>query len=382
VEHTKLIFDILNLKYIYYILLGVFICLTACQTTRQEQELGVEVAEIPFTLCMPTRMDFAPNYTPARRSLGDPGTTEQFQLPRYAYIFIMQKNGSDWNIMDVWEESLATEDWQKERYSGIYQTEGDSIYRYTKTLRMLLEEKGVKGRACAVASYKKLTFKKNGTTVTNLKDRNVIANWNDVLELQIDISPDSIQENLQNIYSSPYNYILPSTGEYYGTFDNIGHTVASLDLMLYHIAAKVDLKWSVAENKRIAANPEEAVRLTYLEVRRMLNTVCWAFKPMRNVVNTLPTAGYAIPNIVTPSDEGLWWEGRTYFYTIPFTVSGDATHFPMQLLMRTNGSNGTGYELTLNQPVTAADTVFVPWFRGNITLNNPLTDTQETKNAD
>ncbi len=339
--------------------------------------------DIPFSIIMPAGLDFAPQRAPgAKRSLGDPGTTEQFQLPRYAYIFIMQQNGSDCNIMDVWEETLASEDWHKERYSGIYQTEGDSIYRYTKTLRMLLEEKGVKGRACAVASYKKLTFKKNGTTVTNLKDRNVIANWNDVLELQIDISPDSIQENLQNIYSSPYNYILPSTGEYYGTFDNIGHTVASLDLMLYHIAAKIDLKWSVAENKRInSEDPTQAVRLTYLEARNMLNTTSYAFRPMENVAAALPNTGYSIPNIVTPTDEGLWWEGRTCFYTIPFTVSGEPGYFPVQLLMRTNGSNGTGYELTLNQAIDRT-APFVPWFRGNITLNNPLTDTQETKNSD
>lgn len=365
-----------NRLYIIYII-GVLLCCVAC-TTRQEEELATNgVVEIPFSLSMPTSLDFAPQRAPGiRREPGDPGMTEQFKLPRYAYIFIMQKSGTDWNMVDVITETLNDNDWQKERYSGPFMSEGDSIYRYTRKIRMLLSEDDVEGRMCAIASYEPLTFNVSEVNAATLPD------WNALMNLKIDISSNTIQQSLHNIYSSPYNYILPSTGKYYGSFDNIGKKVASLDLMLYHIAAKIDLKWSVAENKRInMEDPTQAVRLTYLEARNMLNTSCYAFRPMENVVSALPATGYSIPNIVTPADEGLWWEGRTYFYTIPFTVSGEPGYFPVQLLMRTNGSNGTGYELTLNQAIDTSKP-FVPWFRGNITLNNPLTDTQETKNSD
>jgi hypothetical protein len=100
---------------------------------------------------------------------------------------------------------------------------------------------------------------------------------------------------------------------------------------------------------------------------------------MRNTLPALPTSGgYDRPDIVTSSDEGLWWEGRSYFYTIPYTVVGNEDYFPLQLLMRTNGSSGTGYELTLNQPIDTTD-VFVPWIRGTFTLTKPLEDKSETK---
>jgi hypothetical protein len=48
------------------------------------------------------------------------------------------------------------------------------------------------------------------------------------------------------------------------------------------------------------------------------------------------------------------------------------------MLMRTNGSMGSGYQLTLNQPIDTAE-VFVPWLRGNFNLTKPLDNTSETK---
>ena len=139
--------------------------------------------------------------------------------------------------------------------------------------------------------------------------------------------------------------------------------------------------WNVADSMRIKPKPSEAVRLTYLGVQRLYNGQCYVFKPMRNKLSSKIEGenGYAIADIVTASDEGLWWEGRDYFYTIPYTVTG-TPYFPLQMVMRTNGSPAT-YQLTLNMRIDTL-AVFVPWLRANFNLKQPLGNTSETKTVD
>ena len=100
----------------------------------------------------------------------------------------------------------------------------------------------------------------------------------------------------------------------------------------------------------------------------------------------MPTTGYKIEDIITPADEGKWWEGRSYFYTIPYVASdvtdGSKVYFPLQLLMRTNGSAGDGYRPTLNMKIDTAEAVFVPWLRANVNISAPFTDKAETKTVD
>ena len=103
---------------------------------------------------------------------------------------------------------------------------------------------------------------------------------------------------------------------------------------------------------------------------------------MKNELANLPESGYDITDIVTERDEGLWWEGRTYFYTIPYYVAGEPNYFPLQMVMCTNGVNKAyGYQLTLKQPMDTSD-VFVPWLRGNFILTQPLENKSETKTID
>ena len=152
-------------------------------------------------------------------------------------------------------------------------------------------------------------------------------------------------------------------------------------MLLYHVAAKVDIKWNVVDSVRINKDdPDAAVRLTYMEARRLFNGYAYCFKPMRDTMANLPTSGYAIEDIVTPDDEGLWWEGRDYFYTIPYTVTGEPDYFPLQMRMGTNGATkaNAGYELTLKQMIDTT-AVFVPWLRGDFKLTKPLENKAETK---
>ena len=324
---------------------------------------------MPFSLYLPAGEVQAARRMPAHCTVGDPGTTEQFLFPNYIYAVILKREGATWTCWNTIERVLTDEDWIMTRYNGSLQA-ADSIYQYAGTLDLLLQNETVQGRVYIIASAIPLTFNKTFSTISTLDD---------VLNLTFDASSADVQNNLQHIYTSPYNHRID--GEYYGTFDCIPQRSTQVNMMLYHVAAKVDLQWNVVDSMRILSDPAEAVRLTYMEARRLYNGNAYCFRPLRNTMSSLPTSGgYDIPNIVTPADEGLWWEGRTYFYTIPYTVEGARNYFPLQLLMRTNGSSGTGYQLTLNQPIDTAG-VFVPWIRGYFNFTQPLTDKAETKTA-
>ena len=327
------------------------------------------------------------------RVFGDPGEAESFEFPDHLYAYLVWSEGGTPEVthVQVIKTELNPSSWKQESNSGLtYQTKGDSLYVYTqKIFTLLKDKKRVWGKL--------YVFVSKGEVNLYVKDNPSKAEADfteaDVLNLVFDNSSSTIQANLKNLYSTPYNYEV--NDKYYGTIANFaydgtgesesGSRVAYANLLLYHVAAKVDLMWSVAEDKRIKANPAEAVRLTYLGVQHLFNSDAYCFKPMRNELATIVSEGYSIANIVTASDEGLWWEGRDYFYTIPYVVNGAAVegkvYFPLQMLMRTNGSDGTGYQLTLKMQIDTS-AVFVPWLRANFNLKQPLGNTSETKTVD
>ncbi len=342
----------------------LFAFLVSCNEEVEQQ------AQLDMTLCLPANEII--HYAGApRRVLGDPGEAEQFELPKYAYIFVMKNEGAGtgWEIWKSEKKELNIAQWVKTRYNGALDTPHDSIFRYRERIVFPLHKDRPMGRVYTICSNIDLTFDKPLNTLSDLED---------VLDLKFNTKPDTIQQHLQNIYSTPYNYEL--AGEYYCSFDCSTGFSYRVDMLLYHVAAKVDIKWNVVDSVRInKANPSAAVRLTYMEARRLFDGYAYCFKPLRNTLPEVPTSGgYNIPNMVTPTDEGLWWEGRKYFYTIPYTVEGRPGYFPLQMLMKTNNSDGSGYELTLEQPMDTTG-VFVPWLRGIFMFTKPLENKTETK---
>lgn len=346
----------IKISYLYILLCTVL--LTAACSSKKEAELETPM-EASLSLCLPAGDFLSVNPNNQRRIMGDPGQTEMFTLPRYVYIFLLRQRGNQWTVYERIEDVLEVDQWEKLRYHGRLQTENDSIFRYKRAIKYMLTSDRFNGRVYAVMSAKQLRFETSLSSVETLDD---------VLNLRFDASPDSIQRNVQHIYTSPYNYEVD--GEYYGSFSSIGNNHPTVNLMLYHVAAKVDLKWNVADSVRIKSNPAQAVRLTSMSVRGLYNGWSYLFRPMENTVTTIPVSGYEISDVVTPADEGLWWEGRYYFYTIPYRVN-NSDYFPLQLVMRTNELAGDGYQLTVNQPFNAASP-FVPWLRADLRLTRPL----------
>lgn len=333
---------------------------------------------MPVSVCLSADdVMSARHAAPIRRAIGDPGTTERFLFPHYLYVIVMrQKPDESWELWQAIERTLTDEDWTPGRYDGRLSTAGDSIYRYDDQINLLLtngsplggRQKFV-GRVYAIASAEALTFDKtlNASGIQNLED---------ALNLKFSAS-DAMQGYLQHIYSTPYNYEVE--GKYYGEFSSVSERVPQLNLLLYHVAAKVDIKWSVAESLRINKDhPENAVRLTYMQARNLFNGNAYCFKPMENTNATPLASGYS-REIVTPTNEGLWWEGRAYFYTIPYSieVTGER-YFPLQMVLKTNGSTSSGYRPTLNLKVDTGSP-FVPWMRANFNITAPLEEKAEVK---
>ena len=341
--------------------------LAGCKVNEPEQKVG-----LPVSICLPANEVQSARYMP-RRVMGDPGRTENFFFPHYLYIIVMKEKNNVWSKWEIVERTLTDASWEPTRYAGSLPTANDSIYRYTETINLIFPPgERVNGRVYAIASAKQLTLSKDLSAITDL---------NDLLELTFDASSVDIQKNLQHIYSSPYN--LNINGDYFGAFNSTHQKVPHLNMLLYHVAAKVDIKWSVAEDKRIdRVTPANGVRLTYMQVRNLFNSDAYCFKPMRNVSGSALTTGETIAIIDNSEDEGRWWEGRYYFYTIPYTITeGGKQYYPLQMTLKTNGSTGTGYQPTLNLKIDTT-AVFVPWLRANFNLTAPLTDKTETKTVD
>ena len=323
----------------------------------------------PISICLPAEEI----HTPMNRLPGDPGTTEQFLLPNYIYIFITRydESAKEWLIQQKIKDTLTYEDWEKTHYVGLLPTMGDSIYRYTKELN-LLSDPGIKfhGHVYIIASPAELTFNKDIATISTEAE---------LLNEKFSTVGD-MQAALPHIYSTPYN--LEVDDQYYGFFSFKNQKVPHLNLLLYHVAAKVDIKWNVPEDKRIDREiPDNGIRLTYMKAVNLFNDPAYCFRPMENTVTSMPTDGHSI--LINNNNEGLWWEGRDYFYTIPFTVSGKPDYFPLQMKLCTNGTDPEhAYKATLNLHIDHTSP-FVPWLRADFNINSKLAaDGASTQDVD
>ena len=350
---------------------------TGCKAEREDEPTTGN----PFSLsiCLPAEEVHAARMCSHRRVMGDPGTQEQFALPRYIYVIIMKKapGEGEWSLWEVITETPSAEDWTKKRYGGGLATTGDSIYQYNIEFHRLLATPRFDGRVYIIASAVGLTFDK-ALNASNLNSQSAVESLKFASMMPADEN-DSIQANLQHIYTTPCNYA-PDGVNYYGAFKN-EQRVPHLDMVLYHVAAKVDINWNVADTVRIKADPTKAVRLTTMKAWKLFADDAYCFKPMENVyasVDPLPSG--AEVSIVTPTDESLWWEGRSYFYTIPYTTTKTdyENYFPLQMQMVTN-ETGT-YTPTIYMQIDKSSP-FVPWLRATFNIRKPLSGS-ETKKVD
>ncbi len=362
-------------KTYYCKVLRALVCVCACAIyilglsgCNPDEPKNVQKVTFPISFCLPASEVYGAG-APSLRAFGDPGTTEQFALPQYLYIFIVKYVGSgeegkatltNWQVWQVLAKTPTEEQWEKKRYSGAYANVGDSIFQYTEEIILLLNGGSFDGRVYAVASAVPLTL----PTLT--LETSTLAN---VLEMQFSFNggaeyDTNVRNNLQNIYSTPYNY--PGNGaNYYGSFfatQNVPH----LDLLLYHVAAKVDLMWNVKEDLR------SKVKVSYIAAEHLYDGPSYVFKPTENEVSAeVYASGYTkeILNEATPCP-GTQWNGRKYFYAIPYKNTDSPTkHYPLQLTLCKGTDRPAGGHYYSQIVKTDIPEIWTSWIRGQISIN-------------
>ena len=321
------------------------------------------------------------------RAFGDPGETESFEFPDHLYAYLVWSEGGDPEVthVQVIKTELNPGSWVQEKNGLSYQTEGDPIYVYTQRVFTLLQDKKrVWGKL--------YVFVSKGEVSLYVKDIPSKAEADfteaDVLKLVFDNNTPTIQGNLKNFYSTPYNYEV--NDKYYGTITNFaydgtgesesGSRVAYANLLLYHVAAKVDLMWNVKEDLR------STVKVSYIEAEHLYDGPCYVFKPTENAPDVSGTDGrYASgykKAVVSNLNVGTQWNGRAYFYTIPYKNS--SYKFPLQVRMLKNGdvpktsddpetyrTDAEYYHLIQNTDMSAG-AIFLPWIRCQMKINKDL----------
>ena len=273
---------------------------TSCSDDDSLASRGLETVEMPISISIPAEGFVNPtdvgigNDEPAStlaltRALGDPGTYEQFHLPRYIYLFLCNEstNGTKSVIYQKIEipDNELTSSWEK-TVSGT-----DSIYTYKGTVSINLPLNRSKGKIYAAASYKPLhTTNASSSMPEDGKSNHLSFNCERPSEFgdpnypreyinesktytddtygtedavkNIIFSNITLRNNMQDVYSTPYNKT-DDKGVYYGTITDYASNVPNINIVLYHVATKVDVQWSIDEDYQGTADwavPTESKR--------------------------------------------------------------------------------------------------------------------------
>lgn len=369
-----------------HIILGVLftaLLMSSCDNEmKNQQPFELEVRLAVSAPIMPK------SSAPMMRVFGDPGTTETFDFPKYAYIYMVwsEDGTAEKTHVEIFpKETLDPQLWSKAENELTYYTTGDPVYVYTQKFFKLLESKQRKwGRLYVAVSYEDITPYVKGKT----GDKATIPESEDqVKEIAFLNNTSTRQAHVQDIYSTPYNYLVE--GKYYGEIANFGYDesaasgskVAYANLLLYHVAAKVDVMWNVAEDKR------GEMKLSYLAAENLYDGDCYLFKPNENAVDAAKYTSDYTKELAT-NNIGTQWNGRAYFYTIPYKNNAETKVFPLQLRMLKNGDSpkipavlpsdeptdrgAADYYHLIQNTSMPANAVFTPWIRCQMSINKVL----------
>ena len=311
----------------------------------------VETEQIPIRLSLPvSSSENSSSAARARRKiLGDPGSSEDFLCPRYAYVFVVvDKVDGTQTVKSLVDYALDSESWSVSEYSGSLRTDGDPVFMYRKNIFIsVAKEERLAGRVYIAASLVPLTLSNSNPTTES-----------EVLNITYTVDND-LQTNLQHIYSTPYNYC-PDGTTYYGTLHNITDKVPTANVLLYHVASKVDVMWSVPQALR------SEMKISSVSARNLFVGQAYLFKP--NAVRTATLSSGYTRSLATNA-ASTWWEGRQYFYTIPYQTPDGK--FPLQIDYDIQTLSSNTYSLTLLKDMTGADNVFTPWMRCQMIFTEP-----------
>lgn len=329
-------------------LLGAWVLsLTSCSTSDSPSDDG-RLVRMPIVLAIPANdasLTVGVSGAKATRAEGDPGTYEKFELPKYLYIYLINTSIDGTRTAVLKPEGMADNtgyplDKDKWVKTTTQDSNKDSIYTYTDEIRIIIPEDRSKGVVYAAMSSVPITVNYTGTDLANA-----------TFTLG-DAATGKESEALKNLYSSPYNN--PVNGTYYGTVSDYNSNSPYINMVLYHVASKLDLQWNVD------ASVQDKVKLSQIQLTG-LSVGGYLFKPLENTSASATTYSETFT-----LDAGSQWYGRQATYVIPVN-NGRSYQFPMTL---TNSVSNPATTTTATATVkpSATNTVFVPWMVGTVKI--------------
>lgn len=387
---------------------------TSCSDDDSLASRGLETVEMPISISIPAEGFVNPtdvgigNDEPAStlavtRALGDPGEAETFDLPKYLYIYLVSTSSSNSTQVIFKKQEVKPEDWKlstSEGNTNEHFSAKDGLYVYQGHLSINLPLNRKEGRVYVVASNLDLD---DSATDKKYNLKTDVSSWSSHTDVEDSVTftnQADLRNNMQNLYSSPYN--LENDGNYYGIIKDYASNVPHIDMVLYHVATKVDLQWTIDEQfqgtkvweqktkpkndsddtmRSTADNTSEdynKVFFSYIEARLLPKEKLPIFKPM-NVINSGSTfdAAFLGKEVDTgnkdsqkrkeyyqelPEEEksGMYY-GRKVIYVMPKLVppsSGDVDYYydiPLKILVNNYTTSKKNEDGTYTSLLTAED---------------------------
>lgn len=331
------------------LLTGIGALLLASCSSDPGAEDGGRQVRMPIVLAIPANnaeLTTGSMGAKATRAEGDPGTYEKFELPQYLYIYLINTSIDETKTKVLTPEGMNSSTGyplSKDKWTKTTTTDNkkDSIYTYTDQIRIIIPEDRKTGVVYAAMSTVPITVSgvdmDNPTTVADA-----------TFTLKVDKGKES--EALKNLYSSPYN--LKKDNHYYGTVSDYSSNSPYINMVLYHVASKLDVQWNVD------ASVQDKVKLSKITLTG-LSGGGKLFKPLEN---TAPVSTY--DETFTP-DEGSQWYGRKATYVIPVKTGSDYL-FPMTLTNSLSSEENKDKSTSATATPSTTNTVFVPWIYGTV----------------
>lgn len=366
--------------------------LMAACNSHDDEGVPVQTVTMPIRLSIPAE-GFS-EHTRATAA-GDPGTFETFKLPQFLYVFLYSEYNDGTNItptviykkIDLTAGSTNKDDKQtyvSKFWKKVKADNGDSLYTYNGDLSIDLPLQRTNGRVYVAASYYDLTSGKANLSTTDSKAVTDLTSEEDIQNVCFKVEDAGLRNSLQDLYSSPYNYEI--NNEYYGTLKDYSSKVPHIDMVLYHVAARVDISWNVAaDTEAKTLELQKQLRITFQEPRKNFRDNCLLFRPMENKVELADPSeseGYDLSDLIT-MNQGNHWYGRQVYYMIPYKFKNSSSSYNNKLIVNwrmvvneeynTDNNNATyGKNIIIGVP-WPNDNVFVPSIRGVIRVKSNFT---------
>lgn len=353
--------------------------------------------ELPQSTRVPIKLSVMTGSSLNSRTPGDPGEAEQFTLPKHAYIYVLTNDqlNEAGTVRLMYPGSTAgkghvalnPDQWQQDAVKS-------EIYHYTGDINVIMPNSIKSGRVLAAVADREIT------SLSELPATPTIENMSQMTYSVQGDTPEEKNAFMKNLYATPYNLVyaynstlgqltgepLPPSEEnktdklYYGTILDATEKVSHVDVVLYHVAARLDVKWEVEESFR------QDNAITFFEIENLPKTSCYLFRPTENVDDQgtqtyTATESRGILNTSTAAgnlDPSTYWQGRRVVYVPQHYRKTSATEsvYPFEVRLGKNGAtitDGMGTKKNFSQPFTP-DPVFTSWIAVGVNIKTQITN--------